>query len=281
MHRRRLLAAVATGSGAVVAGAGCLADRFDPARTGTDDGRSPGTNAASTSAADECGVGDEPLAALLTDDPGDGDACPSDPSPSFAVENDRDEQVRVIVTFGDGGSFERTYDLEPGDRAVEGRGVPTKDGLRATVVVESEDGDPDESTATWDHRSCKRHAVVVSEDGLETGYVDPIAGPIDTQHDCYAGDVVPIRVYNDGATRAVTVRVDDRCAGERVEERLSLEPDDVERVDDAIENGGVFDVTLELADGTAETYRFHEECWGLSASIDADGAVTIGRLAID
>ncbi|AGB17077.1 hypothetical protein Halru_2495 [Halovivax ruber XH-70] len=279
MNRRTVLAALASGSGA--GAAGCLTDGDDPDDPGENSTDDPPTEGVS---GETCGPASESLADRLTDEPGDGESCPSDPEVSLAVENAREEKAAVAVTVNTPGgeddpALDERYDLDPGEHVVESSGVPTTGDV--TVTVSSDDGTEDEWTASWDERSCKRHGIVIDRDGIEVGYVDPLSGPVDTQHDCYAGDGAPIRVANRGQARTVSIIVDDRCSGDRTEAELDIDADDVETVNDALVNGGIFEVTVDPEDGTSDTYDFDEECWGLSVEITDDGAVEIRRTEID
>lgn len=316
MNRRNLLAALA-GTGALLAG--CLGDEPAP-ETGNEDDRSDGDGTenesnGSAEATDDlpdepsggtCGPADEALERLLTDDPGDDSACFEGATPSLVVKNARAERIVAHVELDGFETADASVELEPGARTVPGGIVPAADGLEATVTVETDDGaagddgaadddgtegdggtDDDGAvhdealTGTWEERSCRRHAIVIGDDGIETGYVAPLSGPEDTQHDCYAGDGAGLRIYNEYAEVTATVLIDDLCTGERRTEELTLGQGDAESIGDALESGGVYDVTVVLEDGTSETYEFHEECWGLSVGIDEDGGLSIHRMAID
>jgi hypothetical protein len=146
----------------------------------------------------------------------------------------------------------------------------------ATVTIEGET-----ASGSWEGRSCYRHGIAIGPDEVEFSLVEPLSGPGDTQHDCYAGDDASIRIYNGGTERTVSLRVVDQCTGTTTTETFEMAPDDVESVGDAIENGGVYDATVSAEGGGEDTYEFENDCWGVSASIDTDGEVTVRRMAID
>ena len=305
MNRRGLLGTLAgTGAGALLAG--CLGD--EPNGTGRDengadsseddDSRSDDAETDDGASDDDsneipaepsggtCGPADEDLEALLTDDPGGGPMCPEGMYPTLVIENTRDERIVALVELDGVETVEAEVELEPGERAVPGRIVPTTDGLEVTVTVEGDvgDGEPESEgimTGSWKSRSCRRHAILVGDDDIETGYVSPLSGPGDVEHDCYAGDRAGLRIYNEYVERTVTVLIDDRCAGTRRTEEVPLGVGDVESISDGLVSGGVYDVTVLLEDGTSETYEFHEECWGVSAGIDEQGEIGIHQMAID
>lgn len=305
MNRRRLLGTLAgTGAGALLAG--CLGDerngtareendpnssedddsRRDDAET--DDGTSEGDSneIPSEPSGGTCGPADKELERLLTDDPGGDSMCPESMYPTLVVENARDERIVALVELDGVETVEVEVDLGPGERADQGRIVPTTDGLEVRVAVggNGDEGEPESNgvlTGAWDSRSCRRHAILVGDDDIVTGYVSPLSGPGDVDHDCYAGDGAGIRIYNEYVERTVTVLIDDRCAGTRRTEEVTLGVNDVDSISDGLVSGGVYDVTVVLEDGTSETYEFHEECWGVGVGIDEDGEIAIHQMAID
>lgn len=270
MKRRALLATAALGGGAILGG--CLDEAGE-----SDDGNGsePPTGSSGETPAGDCGPAADPLSELLGDDSGDLDACFEGATPDLVVENGRGDALAATVAVDD--VFEESYDLEPGERAIERGPFEAAAGLEVTVTLE----DGIELTESWDERSCYRHGVAITDDGLEVGWVEPLQGPGDTQHDCYPGSDAPLEVGNVGEPRTVTVTIEDRCAGTSTTETLELEADDGDRLDGLLESGGVYDVTVDVEGGEAETYEFHEGCWGVSALVDEDGGVRIGQLGID
>lgn len=172
--------------------------------------------------------------------------------------------------------FERSYSLEAGERAIEQEVGPAGDLESVTVTA----GDAGSRSGEWAGTACYRHTAVLTGEGLETGYVSPLAGPGDTQHDCYAGDPAPIVLHSETA-RTATVTVVDHCRESVDEETVEFEGDGVARLEDALTNGGRYDVVVEVEDGGAAAAGFHDACWGLSVSIDGDGDVEIGSVEMD
>ena len=303
MNRRGLLGTL-VGTGACALLAGCLGDepagtgrdendtdssgddesRGDDAETGEDTNDDDSNEIPAEPSGGTCGPADEDLEAILTDDPGGDPMCPESMYPTLVIENVRDERIVALVTLDGVETVEEEVELEPGERALPGRIVPTTDGLEVTVEGDADDGEPDSEgvmTGSWKFRSCRRHAILVGDDDVETGYVSPLSGPGDVDHDCYAGDRAGLRIYNEYVERTVTVLIDDRCAGTRHTEEVTLGVGDVESISDGLVSGGVYDVTVVLEDGTSETYEFHEECWGVGVGIDEDGEIAIHQMAID
>lgn len=270
MNRRALLSSVAG-----VGFAGCLG-RSDPSPKPSDDGSSEGEPSVPSGS---CGVAAKPLSSLLVSE-GGTEACFDGAEPSLAVENERGGPIEAAVEIsheGAGAPFlAERYDLAPDERVVERSALPADGDRTATVTI----GDETES-GSWGGLSCYRHGIVIGPDGIEFGFVAPLSGPGDTQHDCYAGDDASIGIYNGDEAWTVTLRVVDRCEGSTVEETFEMEPNDAESVNGVIVNGGIYDVTVSVEGGGEETYAFEEECWGLSASVDGDGEVDIRRIAID
>ena len=287
MERRELLCGVAAG-GAVLAG--CL----DAARGGsdddstapTDDGPGDGTSengsgaeTTGASASGDCAAA-VPLSEQLTDEVPDDQhvVCSDDREPSLVVANEREEATTVVVEAGEGAKRVEIGPLElaPGERSVHSRVVAAGafDELAATVDGESTTWDPEESGPL-----CYRRGAVVTDDGVEFGYIEPLAGPGDAQHDCYAGDPAQIAIYNEDRTAVVELSVSDHCGDDDAEFEIELEPDEVVRKREALTNGGIADVAVALDDATA-SHRFDEECWGLEIGI-VDGEPEIQPMAID
>ncbi|ADJ16149.1 hypothetical protein [Halalkalicoccus jeotgali] len=237
--------------------------------------RTPGGRTLSGS----CGLAAEPLSSRFADD-GGTDACFDGAEPSLEVENERDEPIEAAVEISVGGAdgpvLAERYELDPGERTVERRALPAHGERTAQVTI-----DGGTESGSWEEPSCYRHGIGIGPDGIGFGLVEPMSGLGDTQHDCYAGDDAIIRIYNDGTERTVRLQVVDHCAGTTAVETFGMEPDGVESVRGAIVNGGVYDVTVSAEDGGEETFEFANDCGGLLASIDGDGAVAIREMAID
>lgn len=267
MNRRSVLAALAAVSAPT---AGCLDDPVDasadgnPTETPTPDG--------------DCGTAAEPLSDRLVEQAGDTDVCFEGATPDLVVVNERSDAVDMTIEASADGdrTFDGSYELDPGERVVERSAVDAHGDRSVDVTV-----DGSATTGSWTGDSCYRHAVVVTPDGVSIGVVPPLSGPGDTQHDCYAGDSAPIRIYTADAAWTATLRVVDRCAGRTFEESYELDPDDVIGVDGLLVNGGVYDVRLDVESGDSGSYEFRDDCWGVTAGIDEDGTVTIRQLAID
>lgn len=282
MRRRDLLAA----SGLAFSGVGgCLARSGGTSSTT----RSPTPNSPDEPTTGEpttrptpsgaCGPAAVPLSGTFTDDRGDERACFEGASAGLVVENEREELISVAVEVEgeDGTVLEVSDDLQPGDRLLERGVLPAQEEHTAHVSL---DGDV-VASGRWPTPSCYRHGIAVVPGSVEFGFVPPLEGPGDTQHDCYAGDDASLRVYNGEESQSVEIRVLDHCAESVREEALDLEPGAVGRVEDALVAGGNYDVTIDVADGESATYEFREDCWGVTASIDEDGAVTIRQIYVD
>ncbi|WP_265110282.1 hypothetical protein [Halosolutus halophilus] len=260
MNRRSLLASVA--AGAVVAG--CLG--ADPSS-----GADPGAGDDEPPASDECGVAAEPLSALLTDGTGDPSYCFEGAQPGLTIANERDDPIEASIAVA---TFEERYDLDPGERVVEHSAFEAADDLTVTVTVGDE-----EYTRTWTERSCYRHGIAITDEGVTIGRIEPLQGPGDTQHDCYPGKTADVWIGTEGPPRAATVTVDDRCDGTSTSQ--TIEVDRSVRVEDVLTSGGNYDVAIDVHAGGSDTYEYREECWGLMADIEVDGTVTIYKRGID
>ena len=276
MNRRAFLAATGASVSAVVAG--CLDGGLDD-DTSSNDAVTP--TAGTHSELDKgCGPADRPLSELLTDDTGVSSRCPEGASPSFAIENERDESVTVAIELRGGDAFSESFTLDPDERVVEHRAFDGETELTGTVVV-----DGDETTVEWPARSCHRHGIALTDDGVAVGWMTPFQGPGDTQHDCYAGDDALLTVRSrrsqleDPGT--LTVTVTDRCRGRETTESFQLEPEDFERVDHLLRNGGMYDVSASFEGGEPATVTFHEDCWGMDVTVDEDEEIQFGKKLID
>lgn len=287
MNRRALLGAIAVGGSLV---AGCLdgnrSSTGDDGTSSSDDDGSPSNDGSAVespavpSATGDCGVGTEPLSSRLVEDGGETAHCHEELTPSLELANERKASVSATLTVeSDGESvFEAQYDLESGKHVLE-QGTATAgelESLRLSIAGESTN-----LTGDWPTLSCCRHAVVLTADGMDVGYVKPLAGPADTQHDCYAGDSAAVRIHNGDAPRTVTVSIVDHCAETITEEELELDGGEVTSIDESLTSGGNYAVVVDVEDGGGDRYDFDEECWGLTASIDDEGTVEIERIGID
>lgn len=270
MNRRTLLSSVVAGVGSVT---GCLGRNDSSPKPSGEDG-SPKVEPSGS-----CGAAAQSLSSQLVPE-GGAEACFDGAEPSLAIENERGEPIEAAVEITVGESeapvLAERYDLKSGERVVERSALPADGDRVATVTIGDET-----KRGTWEGISCYRHGIAVGSDTVEFGLVPPLSGPGDTQHDCYAGDSASIRIDNGARAQSVGLRVVDRCAETTVEETFEMEPNDVERVRDVIVNGGTYDVTIEVENGGSETYAFENDCWGLSASVDTDGEVTVRQMMID
>ena len=280
MNRRWLLSLLC---GGIAALSGCIGDEpppSSPAPTNTSSETPTSDATPEPPSGGTCGPASERLAARLTDEPG-ADECPEDLYPSLIVANDREESITAQLTFDGVEQVDEEVDLAAGEQAIRDGMVPSADGLSVTVTILTEAGSDEQFSETWPSSSCKRHAVRIGDDSITVGYVDPLSLPADAQHDCYAGDPVDVSVYNRNEHREMTVLVDDRCAGKRVETELSVASGAFEQIPDALENGGVYDITVVLADGTVETYGYEEDCWDIEITIETADEIHVRPVGID
>ena len=282
MKRRQVLATVGVGLSTL---AGCLEGGAGrPA--GGDERRGPGSDdqPSTPTPTDDCGTAGIPLSGWLVNHGGGGSACYDGATPSLVVENEREVMVEVEVEIestsvvSESPDVDGIYALGPGERVVESSALAAHTSHQVEVTVDG----TETATGSWDGVSCYRHGVAITPDGIEVGLVPPRTGPGDTQHDCYAGDEAPIRLYNAvDEPWTIDLLVVDHCTNSSVEEVVDLEPEGFEFLGDLLVSGGVFDVTLDVNGGGSETYEFHDECWGLEAGILEDGSVEISQLMID
>ena len=287
MERRELLCGVAAG-GAVFAGCldaargGSEDDSTAPTDDGTGDESSTngsGTETTGASTGGDCAAA-VPLTDQLTDELSDDQyaVCSDDREPSLVVANEREEAATVVVEAGEDADGVEVGPLElaPGERSVDSRVVSAGAFDELTAIVDGE-------STTWALEQagpiCYRRGVVVTDDDVQIGNVEPLAGPGDAQHDCYAGDPAQITIYNGERSTVVELSITDRCGGRNREFELELEPEDVVRKREALTNGGIADVEVAVDDATA-SYRFDEECWGLEIGV-VDGEPEIQPMAID
>ena len=267
--RRRILAT----TGVTFAGslAGCL-DR----EPGIEADRITPTSRESTGTEEDCGPAAQPLSALLSEDAGDSEHCFDGATPSFAVENERGEAVTVDFDLETENGFAETYDLDAGERAVESSAFESQQRIAGTVHVDGVGW-----TVEWSERSCRRYGVAVVPYGVEIGWIEPLEGPGDTQHDCYPWAPIPVEVGSAGEGRTVAVTITDLCAETAIEETIEIATDDRERIDDALVSGGVYDVTVDVDGGDSRTRELRDVCWGVVAAISETGEIRIEQLPID
>lgn len=265
MNRRRILAAV--GGAVLLPSAGCI----EPADGERADLVTP-SSAAATEVGENCGPGEQPLAARFTDEPDDSTFCTDSAEPSLAVENQREDPVTVTVDIDD--AMTETYALEPGDRIVERSAFVVRSKVTGTVSV---NGEPDHRVK-WPARSCHRHGIVLTSDGVEIGWVERLAGPGDTIHDCYAGDDATVGVYSLGESRTIEVTIDDLCAETTYTDTFEVDAGEGAFIRDVLTNGGMYDVTVNIDGGESQTYEFYEGCRGVEVIVEEDGTVRIGQI---
>ena len=272
MKRRALLATTGTALAAPLGG--CLAP--GPDSGSSDDVLTP--SAASASAPpDGCGPADRPLSALLVDDPGRQPACYDGAEPAFTAMNERTEPVTLSVALGDDGHFAERYELASGERVVHGRAFDAAPDITGTVTVAGE-----EWAVRWPERACYHHAVAVTPEGIQIGWLEPIDGPADTQHDCYPGDSASVQVWSSGGSHEVTVTIEDQCAETTDTETFGLSGEESEWLSGVLVSGGTYTVTVSVADGEEDAYAFRDGCGGVAAAIDEAGQIThLGQFGID
>lgn len=261
MMRRRLLAV--TGLALSTPLGGCLSA---PTVAVTPSDGVPETDA-------DCGIADQPLSARLTDE--SGECAGAGGAPSLAVENQRDERVRVGVDLDGGGGFSKTYALAPGERIVERAAFETADAITGTVTVGDEAW-----PVRWPGRSCRRYGIALLSGGPEIGWVEPLAGIADTRHACYPGSEADVRVQSEGRARTVTVTITDLCAGTTVTETLEIGAGEWGRVEGELVSGGVYDVTVVVEGGDSKTYEYRENCRDVRTTVHEDGAVSFSQRPI-
>lgn len=143
--------------------------------------------------------------------------------------------------------------------------------LTGTIAVEGT-----ETAVRWPERSCYRHAIAITSDGIENGYVEPIHGPADTQYDCYPGDDAQLSVATIGEARRIEVTLDDRCTEETWTESFDLQADDSERI-----AGVLYDFDIAVEDGSSDGYTFTDGCWGVHVGVNSTGDIRIHDIEID
>lgn len=230
----------------------------------------------STPERETCGSASLTLPERLSNEAGDPAACFDGAEPGLAIENGRDETIDVAIALATETDLPESISLDAGERIVETGAFVADDSVTGTLTVGDEEWELE-----WTEWSCYRHGVAVFEDDIEIGWIEPIHGPGDTQHDCYPGTSIPLEVGVADEKRTVTVTVVDRCAESDWEETVIVAADDREGFDDVIESGGVYEVSIDVEDGSAEQQEFHDVCWGITASVDEDGEIRLHQIEID
>lgn len=272
MKRRELLAT--TGLGLATPLGGCLATSPDVGNS--DDAITPSTASASAPP-DNCGLADQPLSELLVAEVGQQEYCYDSAEPSFTAMNERTDPITLSVALGDRGHFKESYELESGERVIERRAFDAAPDITGTVTVAGE-----EWSVRWPDRACYHHAVAVTPEGIQIGWLEPLEGPADTQHDCYPGESASVQVYSSGGSHAATVTIENRCTETTQTETFELSGEDRESLRGVLVSGGMYNVTVSVADGETATHAFYEGCWGVTATIDEAGHIThLGEFGID
>lgn len=272
MRRRALLAT--TGITLATPLGGCLATSPD---VGSSDDVITPAAASASAPPDNCGPASQPLSEILVAEVGEQEYCYDSAEPSFTAMNERTAPVTLSVALGEDGHFAERYDLESGERIIERRAFDAAADITGTVTVDGE-----EWSVRWPDRACYHHAVAVTPDELQIGWLEPIKGPADTQHDCYPGDSASVRVASSGGSHEVTVTIEHLCTETTDTETFELSGEDRESFRGVLMSGGKYDVTVSVADGEEDTYEFHEGCWGVTATIDEAGHIThLGQFGID
>lgn len=245
---------------------------------GADDPVRPSESDASVPDGD-CGATTLSVSERLTADHGDPPVhyVDSRTTPSLVVQNERPDRVTVTVDIDQRDALTETYTLEPGERVVERSAVRVDWNVTSTVRIEGEG----ERRVAWPHQSAYRHGIALTLDGLEVGWIPPLDGVGDVQHDCYAGDEAPLQLVSLGDARTVTVDVVDLCTTAETTETVELGADGGESLSNVLTSGGLYDVTVAVEDGPTETYEYREECGGLEAAVDENGNLYIRPLLID
>lgn len=279
MERRRLL----TATGALLAGglAGCLGTEDGPASPDGDDSQpgdspneadEPGTDSVDPDE-DACSPASRPLSARLVDEP--GGRCHASARPTFVVANERETAADVTVEVESETSSSATYALDPGERSSAERPVELGEPLAGTITVDGE-----RRAIEWPERSCLRHAVAITTDGIETGWIEPTEGPGDTQHDCYAGDAAGVWVSNAGDPRTITVTAADRCDGTTSSETLTVADGGSTKTEPLLVQGRDYELTVEGDGVEADTVAYHGHCWQPYVEIAADGTVSVQQVPV-
>lgn len=273
MNRRTLLA----GSGSALSASfvGCLNRGVSGLGGEEDNGVTP-ARGTPPEFDEDCGPAEHPLSVLLTNEPGDSSVCVDGATPSFALENEREEALTITVDITTDDKFSETYTLAPGERIVEESAFEAASGLTGTVTVDEE-----ESEVVWSDRSCYRHAITLVPDGIKNGWIKPFRGPGDTQHDCYAGDESVVFVRSLGEARTVEVTTTNLCTGEEIIETFELDGDETERAWGLVTDGGMYNLEATTHDDNSTNYEFHEKCWGVDITVEENGELSIYPVGID
>ena len=222
----------------------------------------------------DCGPADQPLSERLTNVSGNEDACFKGATPSLVIENERDESVDLDVDLGE--QFADEYTIAAGDRRYESNAFEATADIEGRVTIDGDDWE-----LVWADRSCYRYGIAITSEGPVIGWVKPITGPGDTQHDCYPGASIPLTIGSEAGAWTVSATIRDTCSDSTDDRTVTLEDDEHERIDDLLTSGGAYEVTIDVADGETEKISFDAVCWGVTASIRSDGTVRLDQQAID
>lgn len=273
-NRRTLLAAVGTTASLSVAG--CLETLASSPSRSADGPVVPVARNGTDHVEDNCGPASRSISELLTNQPGDPVHCFEGATPSFVIENERSDSVSVDIDLESNTTFVASYELDPNEQVVESNGFEAGESTTGTITVADETWEVD-----WPRRSCYRYGVSILPETVEIGWVKPISGPGDTQHDCYPGSALPIEIRSAGESRTVDIALVDRCDGTTVEESISIGAGEHDRLDNRLVSGGVYDVSVDIDGGETTAKNFDPICWGVTVRIQKDGKILIGELAID
>lgn len=273
LKRRQLLGAAAGTTG--IALAGCTELLATAADRSDDNPITPVERTAAEPDA-ECGLTTHALSELLTAETGDPESCFEGATPDLVIENEREESIDVDIELESEETVAESYSIAGGDRVIERNAFEATDDLRGTVTIDDE-----EWKIRWPERSCHRYGIAVQAEDLEIGWIDPISGPGDTQHDCYPGSTIPLEIGSVGEDRTVAVTVTDRCDETTSEYDEDLEADGHVRIDDVFESGGVYEIGVAVDGDEDVREEFDLVCWGLMVQIREDGTIAIEEIPID
>lgn len=296
MKRRTLLRLTTMGS-ALTQLSGCLSHaESSPIENSTDESSANGDSTQEPSAespipleeintpsVDDCGPADLPLSALLSYTPSHGTLskntgkCAVQHDVSVVLENERSESVQVTIDVrsSDEQVFEKTYDLEPGERYLDRKQSQSTFPAEGDHIVTVTVNDEEPVTGGWYGISCDRHGIAILPDGVAIGYEPQIR---QVHGSCYAGEERSLAIFNGDAQYTVTARVHDHCRDETTELTWEMEPEDVEHMSDVFRvGGGLYEVIIDVAEGERIEKEFTEICQSLQVVIGIEGDVTIRR----
>lgn len=219
----------------------------------------------------ECGPASLPPAERLTADPG-GD-CDDDAEPQLALMNDWSEQVsaRVTIETNDETVFERTFVLGPDEYTTVDPGIPVVQMETVTASIE----DRSAYAASWPNESCKLHAVAITPDGIEAGYLDPVSGTGGLPR-CYAGEAHEVELHNRTMDYLdVTITAVDHCAEVTRSISLEINPQGTRLLDLSLAIGGIYTIVGEVHGGGADTYELEDSCGKVEIEIEEKDVVDV------